>query len=166
MSRRLFAILSAVSILLCVASLFAWVRSYTAAYVLEYVPTVSTTTPTVSWLYSSRGRIWIGRMNSAPFPEGWHFEPRTPTPEWAMHNFLGFGYTKPGEARMYGIIVPYWFAALALASLPACWLIRNTARSRAREGICRSCGYDLRATPDRCPECGMPTHPMTGLVSK
>jgi hypothetical protein len=54
----------------------------------------------------------------------------------------------------------------ALAGLPALWIVLWFARlqmgyaeGRRREaalraGRCAACGYDLRATPDRCPECG------------
>ena len=45
---------------------------------------------------------------------------------------------------------------LALSAiLPACWLIRKWVRRRDKQpGTCRVCGYDLRASKERCPECG------------
>jgi hypothetical protein len=52
--------------------------------------------------------------------------------------------------------VPMWFLILLLGFWPTlrAWLgIRR--RRPYGPGHCAICGYDLRATPDRCPECGL-----------
>lgn len=53
---------------------------------------------------------------------------------------------------------PFWVLAVATGVLPGTRLGKVIARrwwQRRNPGLCRRCGYDLRATPERCPECGL-----------
>ena len=62
----------------------------------------------------------------------------------------------PGSAgwtdHLQELVVPYWFVLL-LTLAPAPLVIYRHAK-RPRVGHCAKCGYDLRASPERCPECG------------
>lgn len=72
----------------------------------------------------------------------------------SLRSIFGFTFSA-GKGGPRGIAVPHWFLALLLAIIPALYFgaaIRS--RRRHRGGHCPQCGYDLRATPDRCPECG------------
>jgi hypothetical protein len=59
------------------------------------------------------------------------------------------------DFRTIGIGVSYWLLAGLLLLPPTLWTKRARVARRARRlGLCPTCGYDTRATPDRCPECG------------
>jgi hypothetical protein len=70
-----------------------------------------------------------------------------------------------GAARW--LVIPYWLPAAAawLVLLPFAvvrWL-RRCRRTRA--GLCVRCGYDLRGTPGRCPECGTSVATLPSVTS-
>jgi hypothetical protein len=76
---------------------------------------------------------------------------------------LGYPNTlaKPPETavvRAWQVQVPMGFAIFLAAIGPGVWVIGSPARwrrvRRRRKGLCENCGYDLRASEGKCPECG------------
>jgi len=85
-------------------------------------------------------------------------------PTDALGFTFGRGPVTPGAATSTVTGIPLWAVALLTAIAPVTWLARRPARRRRQRlaiGLCASCGYDLRATPDACPECGTITPPVT-----
>lgn len=115
---------------------------------------ISVSAQTVS--ISSGGAIAYAAQIYADFGGGeWHGI------EWRSGAISRGPITRPAGV-MSTPLVPYrtvsmpgYYAVVVLLALPTASVIVRLRRSRRKEGTCPVCGYDLRATPDRCPECGI-----------
>ena len=169
--RRLLNLLTALSLLLFVAVAVLWVRSYCRYDHVKYVGS--------KWVYgvqSDRGllifnrySVWNDFARPGGAGSGWYIESfggagGAPRP---IHHYNAKRYPKPWyrfklhpprlESRWYrDAAIPDWVACLLAAVLPARWVLSvRSQRRRLHAGLCPSCAYDLRATPGRCPECGV-----------
>ncbi len=180
MNRRLFNLLAGVSLLLCIAITALWVRSYWRSDAITFLATPTSTFFFGDW----RGHVDLTRQYVVPaVPSGWvattsnfgHIDTARQDghlsggvsidPHLAFPDAFYFGHTMPlgtstiSSVQIFSQIevwaVPFWLTVLVLAIFPAI-LIRQIIRASRRSisGLCPTCGYDLRATPDRCPECG------------
>ena len=156
MLRKTLTILSLIGLLISVA---AWGVSY---WGLMYG---SFETPRLE--ISVGGIHWIG----APLVLQGPSDPPPPSPHWHLTGtgFQGF-YTRwlPGYRRYSApwgasktvkkwiqAYVPLWIPSFAFgSSLTFLYLPVRRRRKRKKLGLCVKCGYDLRASKDRCPECG------------
>jgi len=155
--RWLFNGLAALSLILCVATVIGWTRSKSHRDIF----TVPLSRYRGCWIESVRGGIQLGQaiyQSPSSVESGWDIDqPADPVP---TDTHWGFGFVA-GEAqtgdfvkfRFVVAIVPNWFATALTAALPIWWVLERWKR-RIKTGYCSVCGYDLRATPDRCPECG------------
>jgi hypothetical protein len=180
MRRKLVTLASGVSLLACLATVVVWARGRFRAEFFGAEQRYATGSLSVyerSGLWNGSGRVFVGsdraRSSNPPNVKAmsripavhrrWHrsLNDAAPFPR-GSGLFLGIVnevvVVSPGarETRR-GITIPHWCLVTALLLLPGAALIRHFRRRRAHQvGFCRRCGYDLRASPDQCPECGTP----------
>jgi hypothetical protein len=61
--------------------------------------------------------------------------------------------------RGYLVGMPFYLVPTLIIIWSVRKLVARKRRGRIARGLCPSCGYDLRATPERCPECGTAVAP-------
>jgi hypothetical protein len=145
--RHFLTIISALSLMLLVGVCVLWARSFATddAVGLDNEHFIS----------SRRGSITLFAFAPDAYRQ----------PARAGWTFAGFGWSElRGDHRepVYtATVVPYWFCAVAASILPVFWLMqwRRRISANRNDGRCSNCGYDLRASPDRCPECGTAVNP-------
>lgn len=178
----MFTFALVVWLLLCLATAALWARSLRHADVLGYEgrepPGSWQRGGYVSSADGVVGCEWWLRQNpplSRPLPiTGWqHTEwPISSTTSLPNEGWWGFSYhagqiinsrpSSDGRAApryigfFHRVTVPHWALLLVLLTPVALWLQSELRRQRRRSLMqCRNCGYDLRASSVRCPECGM-----------
>ena len=156
MPRPLFTLAALLSLVLCVAVAVLWVRSYWRTDAVGHAGPGGIAA--VQWY---EGVIVLGRDDvdsgrRGAFVDSWPVGPgETPGPTGGWWPVWGFGkdVTTSSFGRVTRLFVPLWPLFLASCVLPLLWLYRHLWH-RFPAGHCQSCGYDLRETPQRCPECG------------
>jgi hypothetical protein len=128
---------------------------------------------------ASRGRFWFAYVRaevieqSAPHAKQTHFwysllprddeVSRYNGPGWMAWLGIDWKWTDNSSVGAQGhyvyhelfFCVPYWLLIALTGGIG--WGIGRRprlVRRRIKRGLCVACGYDVRATPDRCPECG------------
>ena len=185
MKRRLFAILATMSLVMCIATCALWERSYWRCDRLQWVdhPSVQGNGRWVLffagngkllfWMDSDcnwsiphrdRSKLLLDHHSSSFVMECYCrqvLSPNNPPPHQC--HILGLfirwgGVDSPNDPETReAVVCPLWIIFATTFFLPTIWLLKKLSRRGFRPSFCRKCGYDLRATPDRCPECGMAT---------
>jgi hypothetical protein len=165
-TRRLINVASGVSLLLCLLLGGAWFRSlghYDWIYYENSGRAVIFESSNGEVL-SHAGSIWDTSWASGEPRHGLHRHSSQSVHEIGLSHpwpeplrLLGFGtnHSRDPASELWGILLPYWLLCTTTAIPPLLWFRRRRRQYRGRSEItCRKCGYDLRATPERCPECG------------
>lgn len=156
----MFDTLSVMSLILCLGTIALWARSYWRSDRWDYN---SGGKPRLTILSSSGQVNIIARLVSSSDVDNdgfWHQSFSAYPCGYTTLQIIrrrDLVLTSRGGDYAWVAIFALWLPAIVCAIAPTIQLIRVPARSRAKRlrlGLCPHCGYDLRASPERCPECG------------